>query len=156
MMEFTFFNLMGFLLFIFYRAPLHLASRLGAASIVEFLLSKNADPNVITVEKDNALHFAAQTGFTDIGQLLIKFTDLINAKNNEGVSLYFPNQTPLHIAAANGSMDFFVLLAENGGDLETKDRNGWTPLHFATHDDHLNIVQYLLDHRVDFNPQTVF
>ena len=52
-------------------------------------------------------------------------------------------------------MEFFVLLAENGGDLESKDKNGWTPLHFATHDDRLNIVQYLLDHRVDFNAQTI-
>lgn len=64
-------------------------------------------------------------------------------------------QTPLHIAAANGSLEFFVLLGENGGDLESKDKNGWTPLHFATHDDRLNIVQYLLDHRVDFNSQTI-
>ena len=67
------------------RAPLHLAARLGDASIVDFLLSKKADPNVITVEKDNALHFAAQTGYVDIGKLLIKYSDLINAKNSEGV-----------------------------------------------------------------------
>lgn len=68
----------------FNRAPLHLAARLGNASIVEFLLSQKADPDVITVEKDNALHFAAQTGYVDIGQLLIKYTELINAKNSEG------------------------------------------------------------------------
>jgi ankyrin repeat protein len=59
------------------RAPLHLA-----VSIVDFLLSQGANFNTVTVEKDSARYFTSQTGFIDMGRLLVSHGELINAKTS--------------------------------------------------------------------------
>jgi len=62
---------------------------------------------------------------------------LINTKDADG-------RTPLHIAAANGSVAMAELLIEKGADLGKKDLFGNTPLHSAVDGDQKNTVEILI------------
>ena len=48
-------------------------------------------------------------------------------------------------AAQNGNLDEMKKYINNGGNKEAKDNNGWTALHFASNNGHLEIVQYLIE-----------
>ena len=57
--------------------------------------------------------------------------------------------TCLMIAASNGHLDFCRLLIDKGAQMEAKDSNGNTPLHFAAANGHLEIVRLLCDRGAD-------
>jgi len=57
--------------------------------------------------------------------------------------------TCLMIAASNGHLDICRLLIDKGVQMEAKDSNGNTPLHFAAANGHLEIVRLLCDHGAD-------
>ena len=65
-------------------------------------------------------------------------------------------QTPLHLAVRAGRRDLAELLIANKADVNARDKDGWTPLHFTTvGDDKLEgvdkkgIEELLLDHNAD-------
>lgn len=56
------------------------------------------------------------------------------------------NVTPLHLASSNGYFDTVLLLLEKGAFVNSKARNGRTPLVDAVLNQHLNVVALLLKH----------
>ncbi|XP_072314774.1 ankyrin repeat domain-containing protein 53 [Eucyclogobius newberryi] len=54
-------------------------------------------------------------------------------------------QTPLHVAVAEGQMDYARILVEAGADLFARDRSGLLPLDMARMWNHRNIGRYLKD-----------
>ena len=42
-------------------------------------------------------------------------------------------------------------LINHNADINAKNRNDWTPLHYAAKYDRLSIVEYLVNHKADIN-----
>merc|ERR1712210_402368 len=67
--------------------------------------------------------------------------------------------TPLHIASINGRTDIVNYIMSNVLDINPKDRNGDTPLHYATlgnksnmNGNRLEIIQYVMEKLEENNP----
>lgn len=89
---------------------------------VEFLLSKNADPNAKTSGQQTALHFASSKGNLDTVRMLLAKKGSARNKDRRG-------QLPLHRAAAVGHMPITKLLLESRSPVNASDMDGWTALH---------------------------
>ena len=61
-------------------------------------------------------------------------------------SHFSPGYTPLYWAAAKGHLETAQLLADNGADVNRRNRDGATPLHAAATHGHRDVVDYLLAH----------
>ncbi len=68
----------------------------------------------------------------------------VNKKNEQG-------QTPLHIAARNGSKNVAEVLIERGGEVDAKDNEGRTPLHLASENGHAPVIDLLITHKAQVN-----
>lgn len=55
--------------------------------------------------------------------------------------------TPLHWAARTGCPEAIELLVQRYADMERGDADGWTPLHHAVSQQHLDCVRTLLAHK---------
>ena len=67
---------------------------------------------------------------------------------NDSMSYY---RTPLHDAAAASNIVFAQLLIDSGIDLEMKNPDGWTPLHFACRYGRIEMVQLLIKYMPAFH-----
>ena len=62
----------------------------------------------------------------------------------------FPKEmTGLHLAAYFGVKAVVQLLLEKGADVNAANKDGWTPLHWASDNRHVKVVQLLLENRAD-------
>ncbi len=61
-----------------------------------------------------------------------------------------PN-TMLIYGAKSGDLDLVRLSIAKGADLNTRDENGGTPLHWAVYYNHLEVVEFLILHGADPN-----
>ncbi|GHU16644.1 hypothetical protein FACS189472_02140 [Alphaproteobacteria bacterium] len=129
------------------NTPLHLAAKSGQTEIARLLLTNGADVNakgtldrdnpiryngnnsimpsleelnLISSRNDTPLHFAAQSGQTEIAELLLARGADVNAS---GLLDY----TPLHLAAYYGEYNIVKLLLDNGADINAKDIYGKEP-----------------------------
>ncbi|MBS4168301.1 HEAT repeat domain-containing protein [Parachlamydia sp. AcF125] len=112
------------------ETPLHVASKAGSISIVNFLLEQGADVKKLDSLQNNALHHACQSqkDCADLVYILLRYdSTLIEAKNSE-------DQTPLHLAALTGnakSMEYLLGQLAVQAKLGHQDKEGNTPLHLA-------------------------
>ncbi|RDW72345.1 ankyrin repeat domain-containing protein [Aspergillus mulundensis] len=145
--------------------------------IVRMLLEAGANPTHIDEDGNSTLHRAIGTAKgTEIIHLLLKhgvhaeptdhkLTSLALHNGNTGLLRTFldlgliPTQsltesvtcTPLHIAAAEASVDTLKFLVSTGFDPSAQDSNGWTPFHYACKCYSIENMKYLLD----LNPHAV-
>jgi len=61
--------------------------------------------------------------------------------------------TPNHVCKASefSHLQLLVFMLENGANLNSKDKDDWTPLHFAAVNGHLSVVEYLVNQKADIN-----
>ena len=71
---------------------------------------------------DTALHLAAENGYTEAVETLIKKRANVNALNNE-------YRTPLHLAATGGFLGVVEILLAHNAIIHNRDEDGKTPLH---------------------------
>jgi ankyrin repeat protein len=73
----------------------------------------------------------------------------------DNYSLHFRNkkgETPLHVCCFAGSDECCaVLLQHTSSDVNCLDNDGWSPLHWAVEQNHLECVKILLTHKADVN-----
>jgi ankyrin repeat protein len=127
--------------------PLMLASEKGHRAIVEFLLSKDANPNATNIFHETALSVAAQSGALDTVELLL---------DHPGTLLDLPDtsgQTAFWWACCNGHQAVVErLLARPDVDINRPREDGATPLISATGAGHVAVVEALSkDERIDPN-----
>jgi Ankyrin repeats (many copies)/Ankyrin repeats (3 copies)/Ankyrin repeat len=90
------------------------------------------------------LYHAARFGFRDLAaHLIAAHPEHVNAKNNY-------DDTAMH-AAARGNADIVSLLLEHDADVDSRDVDDATPLHWASFHGTLLVGQCLLDHGADPN-----
>ena len=116
--------------------PLLLAARRGHIAIVEFLLSKGADPQFANKDGMTALMAASAAGNTDIVKVLVRHRASVSVADNEAF-------TALTHAASAGHDDVCALLIDNGAPVDGADR-GPSPLLLAVINQRRSTVQLLL------------
>lgn len=118
------------------QTPLHIASRKGHADVVELLLRNNAASNLQDDEGNTPLHYAANM---QTAQVLLSSTYRTNPNipNRRGL-------TPLHVAAAGGSVGIVDLLIRNGAQHDIMDDQGQTAFHVAAANGHTSVALVLL------------
>jgi len=104
-------------------------------NIVDYLLSKGADPNQYVKGKSPVM-FAVQTGRPSLVRLLIKYHADVNAEDAE-------KNTPLIYAAKHGNMRNIKILLKNDAYLNHKNYMWLTAYDFAVRSGHSEAARYL-------------
>ena len=155
--------------------PLRLAILRGHADIVEFLLSRGANPNERYVTGKGPLHEAAKKGNADSVKVLVKYGADINSRKGgfnhpplcfatsrevtealiaAGAEIDIRGKyhsTPLHSIAASGQTEAAEVLLGHGAHIEAKDASGRTPLHRAANSGQKNMAGLLIINGADIN-----
>lgn len=138
---------------------LHLATQSGSALLVDLLLTRGANMNLLTAfdcsgppdpplrvpRTDTALHLAVQHAHLGIVRLLLGHNgvdpDIVN----------HDNQTPLLQAVLSGQNEIAIALIDGGANPDAGDDDGRTPLLVASRAGSHELVKALLQHgaRVD-------
>jgi ankyrin repeat protein len=123
--------------------PLYYAVEGGSVDLIDLLLKRGADPNVVTSTQNSILFSAVmRSSNPEVLQLLIKSGADLKFQDREGM-------TALHWAANGRKLDFVKLLVEGGADVNAKNFAGVTALHIAVTGDAYDIAEYLLNHGAD-------
>ena len=116
------------------QTPLHIATKNNHFPIVEWLVQRNADVNLVTIDNDTALHISVRNGNYEMAKFLVdKGAEVNICLNTAG--------TALHSAAGLGRSDLVELLLNHGADVNARDNSDPrprrlppslnTPLHYA-------------------------
>jgi ankyrin repeat protein len=122
------------------RTLLHWAAEIGSRSI-ETLLKTEMDTNARDKEESTPLHLAilSKHGFC-VQKLLDSGADI------EAVDI--KKRTPLHLAARGGYASGVSMLL-NRADRERRDKDGYTPLHWAVKKGNIEIVELFMEVPLD-------
>ena len=161
------------------ESPLHLASLKNHHEIVKLLLEKGGDIEAKDKNGRTPLHYAMSANSTEAIDELLKSGANCNApdtySNLPSAYLDYSNQrdyseekfinfldgdlnpdirnnyqqTPLHYAARNNSLDTLNFLLEKGVDIDAKDKFGATALFYAIKNNHYKAVVLLLENGAD-------
>ena len=123
--------------------PLHAAARRGDAAIVERMLAE-AEADVRDSSGNRPVSYAAYFGKPQAFRLLFDVATA-EAKNADEQSL-------LHLAAHGGDLEIVATLLKHDLDVDQVDRDGRTPLHFATMKTHRGAARLLLEHGAAIDP----
>lgn len=107
------------------------------AAMKEYVISQK-DVNVRYTRGNTLLHYAANRGYRDIVELLLKKGAGINAQDND-------NRTPLHEAMAYRRYDVARYLVDHGADTSLKNKDGETPLISVVYMDDKKLAADLVD-----------
>ena len=140
--------------------PLHLACRKNLTKIVEMLMKRNPDTEVMNVHGRTQIYEAFHTSIK-LGWLLSTEHNEKGAKLNLAIiqqliidgfppteffkSGFTNSRNILHVLCGEmGDIDALKFFAQYADCLMHKDDSRWTPLHYACSNGHLSIVQYLV------------
>ena len=136
---------------------LHLAAKSGVdpaadsrkLALLPVLVDKGAKLSARSVRGETPLHSAAGAGLASMVQALLSEGANLRARDNR-------DYCAIHTAAGAGNLGAFQVLLEHGEypEVLTDGDNKMTPLHIAATNGHREIVQCLLDKRVNVDRST--
>jgi ankyrin repeat protein len=121
--------------------PLHVASARGRLIVARMLLDGGAKVDARNRDGQTPLYVALMNGRTQLAQMLVQ----------RGAQ--FDPDGLLREVARNGVADRDVIryLVANGGDINSSDKNGDTPLHLAVRQGERVVAKHLIDQGADVN-----
>jgi ankyrin repeat protein len=126
--------------------PLHTACCEGtAAELVEVLLEAGADHSVPLNDGWTALHQACRRGSVEIVRLLLK--------SGADLSAVGCGLTPLQLACKYGHLEIVKVLMDHGAKSSTSPNEIEKPLHLASANGHINVVNFFLELEADEESQ---
>ncbi|XP_053740945.1 protein phosphatase 1 regulatory subunit 12B isoform X4 [Synchiropus splendidus] len=148
--------------------PLHAAASCGFIQITKYLIEHGAHVGAINSEGELPLDVATEDAMERLLKAEIKKqgVDVDKARKEEerimlqdatavlagsGALTPHPNTkaTALHVAAAKGYIEVLKVLLQCGVDIDSRDVDGWTPLHAAAHWGQEEVCSLLADHMCD-------
>uniref|UniRef100_A0A1B6JHW6 Uncharacterized protein n=1 Tax=Homalodisca liturata TaxID=320908 RepID=A0A1B6JHW6_9HEMI len=118
---------------------LHIATILGSLPFVDILFKKGVDVNIKDLKGNTPLHFAAKYGSIEIIKGLLTNKADIDSKNDRG-------QIALHRAAKFCPYRSAIkMLMIGGAEVNARDKEGRTPMHFAIDRPNGEIIKELLE-----------
>ena len=121
------------------NTALHFAASNGHSGVLGLLLEAGADITLKDEEDYTALHLAALLLHPGCLRLLLADADAV--ETNHGL-------TSFHLAADSRNVEVFQLLLPCS-NIDARDAEGSTPLHYASGDGRQTFVKLLLDARAD-------
>lgn len=102
------------------------------------LLKAGASPTVVSQQKLSLIHIAAENVKSVLLEKLLSIRGLdVNFQNKE-------KETPLHVAAREGSRESCQMLLRKGARINVQDENGRTALHLSAYQGHSCVVRFLI------------
>jgi cytohesin len=144
------------------QTPLHIASQMGHKKVVEGLIAKGAHVDASDFKGRTALHIAAVNGYIDIATILLDKGANVNMKTKQGHTPVYLAVRSLNYMVANqlvkrGADMSNICMASYMGDfpgvknsiargisVNTKDEEGFAPLHAAAAGGRKVVVEFLL------------
>ncbi|XP_073228579.1 protein fem-1 homolog B-like [Porites lutea] len=136
------------------RTPLMIAAEKGQIKVVTNLIKHHASVNIKDDNGQTALHHAIQCFDPNISCEILSC--LIEHGGDVNCRAYDNWQTPLMIAAKRGQMKVVTFLTEHGADLDLRDEDDQTALHYAVcgSDVSCEILSYLIENGAEVNALT--
>lgn len=143
------------------RTALHVAAVLGQLNSIQFLLSMGGDPDIVDSNGWAPLHFAVAGGHVEAAEWLLNATTFAkSAVTKEGLTAYalaadkghselydsLHLSDALHRSARINDVRGMKSCIAQGGNVNGRDQNGWTPLHRAAFKGGTEGVKVLLSH----------
>ncbi|BDI33506.1 hypothetical protein CCAX7_55570 [Capsulimonas corticalis] len=129
--------------------PLMSTAYKGNLNAMRALISAGADRYTLTRDGECALHIAARGGQADAIRYLISLGLNVNATDHYG------EVTPLHIAAAGSRHDIAseacAALLDAGAKIDARNKDGATPLYFASLSMREKVSRFLVSRGADTN-----
>ena len=122
------------------ETPLIIAALNDRQDIAALLLAHGADIRARNAGGFTPLHAAAYSGSASVASLLLAKGAAIEDTNNKA------HASPLMIAADEGRAEVAELFIVRGADLNTLDKDGWSPLSQAWSKKHIDVVRLLKQH----------
>ncbi|XP_041376119.1 ankyrin repeat domain-containing protein 50-like isoform X2 [Gigantopelta aegis] len=124
------------------HAPLFLAARLGALSVVQMLCKASCDINVSNKYGVTPIYEAVLNGHNLVLDFLLSQGGCINKQDMYGVSA-------LHVAAMFDKREAVELLLKAGACVKLRDHDGRCAVHVAVEQGKSQVVEIFLKHGVD-------
>lgn len=103
---------------------LAIAVRKDYEALAISLLERGAETSFIDIDGQTLLHFAADNGSVNIMKTLLASEAAAN-------DIYIEERNLMQLGSSHGLREAFEPLINAGTHIDTKDANGWTPLHYA-------------------------
>ena len=128
---------------------LHANYRSNNVQLVNHLLEQGAPLNGCDEFGMTALHYACDAASMEVVECLLDRRDDIdvNCQSHDGL-------TPLHVTCKTlkfSTLELARLLVKHGGNIDSMDAKGLSPLHYACDSSCLDVVQFLLEHGAHVN-----
>ncbi|ETS76986.1 hypothetical protein PFICI_10860 [Pestalotiopsis fici W106-1] len=118
----------------------------GQVGVTEKLLILGANVNSFSADGKSALAWAAGLGYDGMTLLLLGHGFSARTSQIQSVSLL-----PLGEASAFGNHIIVRAILDSGANPNDRDRDGWSAIHWAAEEGHLNIVGLLLNKGANVN-----
>ncbi|VDN59030.1 unnamed protein product [Dracunculus medinensis] len=142
--------------------PLHIAAKEGQDEVAAILLDHGAQKTPLTRKGFTPLHLAAKYGNLSVAKLLLErgtpvdiegknqvfyFIKLNIAADYKSlkVNCHLLSVTPLHVSAHYNNDKVALLLLENGADVNSESKAGFSPLHLAAQEGHREMCALLIE-----------
>jgi ankyrin repeat protein len=118
------------------KRPLAVAIEHGQLGMVRLLVRRGANLSATDRQDKAALHLAASMGHEEVVSFLL----------SQEAQATTVAKTPLMLASEKGHLGVVQLLVQHreGQGLDERDKGGWTALHWAAHEGHAEVINFLL------------
>ncbi|KAI1888603.1 hypothetical protein AGOR_G00186860 [Albula goreensis] len=124
------------------RSPLMKAVQSQQERCVATLLEHDADPNLVDINGNTALHLAALIPSISMAVQLLEHEANVNAQNKDGC-------TPLTLAVTENHAEMAEFLLKEGADVNATDQGERTSLMIAACNGQISMVRLLLRYNAD-------